>query len=181
MWLVYRCDVLSIRDIQNYCEVNVIKAGNFEQRAVHAYCKSMGLMKPKTENKNPTVRVIHIEGDESISSTMEFTAMMHDQSFNSLLVLSDEQVQMLTQKYKELYKARLKEALGAVEAAALIAIDNDDPTFLVDVKPNLNTVQLTAAGFKTSDKLQGLSNLTEKVREDLAQSLNITIEIDVKE
>lgn len=181
MWLVYRCDTFTAKDITNYCGVTVLKAGNFEQRAVHAYCKNSGILAKKTFNKNPTVRVAHIEGDASLYESMEFTAIMHDQTFNSLLVLSDEQVKALTEQYKRLYKVRLKEVLTQLEVAAIEAIDNDDPTFIVEVKPNMNTVMITASGLGKDDKLKGLANLADQVRADLAASTEVVIDVQFKQ
>ena len=181
MWLVYRCDTFTAKDIQNYGGVNVIKAGNFEQRAIHAYCKNSGVMSQKTINKNPTVRVAHIEGDLTIAETVEFTAIMHDQTFNTLLKLTDDQVQQLTAKYKELYKTRLKEVLENLEKATIAAIESDDPTFIVEIKPNMNTVMFTASQLGANSDLAGVANLADQVRKDLAEQTEVRIEVSFKE
>mgnify|MGYP000001600614 FL=1 len=181
MWLVYRCDTFTAKDIQNLANVDVIKAGNFEQRAIHAYCKNEGVMSQKTTNKNPTVRVAHLDGDLSIAETVEFTAIMHDQTFNTLLKLTDEQVTQLTAKYKELYKVRMKEVLTKLEKATIEAIDNDDPTFIVEIKPNMNTVMITASQLGSNSDLAGVANLADQVRKDLAEQTEVRIEVSFKE
>lgn len=177
MLVAYRCDSLSINDLKALMGYENTGISSFMQRAVYAHVKSVDLNKAKDYTGSvKTLRLVHFFGaDEDEIRSMEFTAMIQDQTFNVVHMVSDKDAAELCAIYVEMYKDEVSQILEKLETELFAAIDSSDSCLTINAVAATGSLTFQSNSMRQSDFLRDIAKINDRARERMSQKLSVSV------
>lgn len=175
MLVAYRCDSLTIKQLNELVGHENTSIGPFKQRAMFALLRAKDMNKAKEYTGNiKTIRLVeYIGATEDDIRALEFTAMIQDQTFNVLDMITDENAVLFTEAYKEAYKQDVDVLLHDLREEMHQAIADEDSCFTFTANHPGGSVSISANSLRRSELLERIARINDRVRDKLVDIIKV--------